>query len=50
MNVGQVMISIFHRVENIVENGENTEYQHFILCPQCFQKLFSESLKLGTVW
>ena len=28
-----------HRVENIVENGENAGNQHFLLFPQCFQKL-----------
>ena len=26
------------RVENIVRNGENAGYQHFLLFPQCFQK------------
>ena len=31
------------RVENIMGRGENTGYQHFLLFPQCFQKLsFSE--------
>ena len=39
------------RVENIGENAENAGYQHFLLLPQCFQKLsFSGSLKLGIVW
>ena len=27
------------RVENIVGNGENAGYRHFLLFPQCFQKL-----------
>ena len=27
------------REENIVEKGENAGYQHFLLFPQCFQKL-----------
>ena len=26
------------RIENIVGNGENAGYQHFLLFPQCFQK------------
>ena len=25
-------------VENIVGNGENTSYQHFLHFPQCFQR------------
>ena len=28
-------------VENVLEKGENTGYQHFLLFPQCFQKAFS---------
>ena len=36
------------RTENIVGKGE---YQHFLLFPQCFQKLsFPELLKVGIVW
>ena len=27
-------------VENIVAKGENAVYQHFLLFPQCFQKVF----------
>ena len=38
MNVAQVMIPIFDRVENIVRKGENAGYQHFLLFPQCFLK------------
>ena len=37
--VAQMMISVFDRVENIVGKGENAGYQHFLLFPQCFQKL-----------
>ena len=38
----------FDRVENIVGNGENAGYQHFLLFPQCFQKAsMSGSLKVG---
>ena len=45
------MISVLDKVENIVEKGENADYQHFLLFPQCFQKAsFSESLKVGIVW
>ena len=34
--------------ENIVGKGENAGYQHFLLFPQCFQKLsVAESLKTG---
>ena len=29
---------VFKRIENIVGNGENAGYQHFLLFPQCFQK------------
>ena len=32
------IISVYDRIENIVEKGENAGYQHFLLFPQCFQK------------
>ena len=32
---------VFDGVENIVGKGENTGYQHYLLFPQCFQKLSS---------
>ena len=39
------------RVENIVGNGENAGYQHFLLFPQCFQKAsYTGSLKVGIMW
>ena len=39
------------RVQNIVGKGENAGYQHFLLFPQCFQKLFFPgSFKVGIVW
>ena len=42
---------VLRRVENFVGKGENAEYQHFLLFPQCFQKpSHSRSLKVGTVW
>ena len=38
------------RVENIVGKGENADYQHFLLFPQCFQKAsFPGSLKVSIV-
>ena len=36
-------LSLSHRVENIVGKGENTGYQHFLLFPQCFTKVFFTS-------
>ena len=37
-------------VENMLEKGEITGYQHFLLFPQCFQKLsLADSLKMGIV-
>ena len=45
------MISLCDRVENIVGKGENADYLHFLLFPQCFQKAASKwSLKVGIVW
>ena len=41
---------ILDKVEDIVEKGENAVYQHFLLFPQCFQRVlyFSQGrLKLG---
>ena len=50
-DVAKIMISVLDSAENIVGKGENAGYQHFLLFPQCFQKLsVSESLKLGIVW
>ena len=33
-----IIISFFHRVEDIVGQEENAGYQHFLLLPQCFVK------------
>ena len=33
-----MMISLYDRVEDIVEKGENVGYQLFLLFPQWFQK------------
>ena len=41
---------LFDRAENILEKEENAGYQHFLLFPQCFQKIsVSRSLKFGNV-
>ena len=41
----------FAKIENIVGKGENAVYQHFLLFPQCFQKLsFPEVLYVSIVW
>ena len=51
INVIQKLNFVLGRVENIVGKGENAGYQHFLLFPQCFEKLsFSGSLKVGIVW
>ena len=51
INVAQMMISVFDRIENIVGKGEITGYQQFFLLPQCFQKdSFLGSLKVVIVW
>ena len=51
INVTQNLKFEFGRVENNVGKGENAGYQHFLLFPQCFLKLFSSgSLKVGIVW
>ena len=34
------------RVENIVRKAENAGHQHFLLFPQCFQRLCSSGLRL----
>ena len=33
-----MLTSVYDRVENIVGKGENSDYQQFLLFPQCFQK------------
>ena len=52
INVAQMMISVFDRVESMVGNGENACYQHIILLfPPCFEKpSFIGSLKVGIEW
>ena len=38
IDVTQKLILVLEWVENIVGNGENAGYQHFLLFPQYFQK------------
>ena len=46
-----MIISVFDRVENIVEKGENAGYQHFLLFPQYFEKAsFPDTSKGVIVW
>ena len=33
LNIAEMTVSLFHRTENIVEKGENTGFQHFLLIP-----------------
>ena len=49
--VTQRLKFVLGRIENIVGKGENAGFQHFLLFPQCFQKLsFPEVFKVGIVW
>ena len=51
LNIDEMMISVFDRVENTEGKGENADYQHFLLFPQCFPKTSSFGLlKVGIVW
>ena len=48
IKVTEKMKFVLERVENIVGKGENSGYQHFLLFPQCSQRLHFEGLrKLG---
>ena len=38
INLYEKLNLILGRVENIVRKGENGDYQHFLLFPQCFHK------------
>ena len=38
INADEIMVSVFHRVENIVRKGENAGLQYFFPFQQCFQK------------
>ena len=37
-NTVLTMEFVFYRIKNIVGEGENVGYQHFLLFPQCFKK------------
>ena len=51
ISVAKNLKFVLGRVENIVGKGENACYQHFLLFPQCFQKVsFSGSSKVGMGW
>ena len=50
INVTKQLKFVFEGIENSVGKGEIADYQHFLLFPQCFQKLsFPEVLKVGIV-
>ena len=40
IKVLKMIIFVLDRVENIVGKGENAGYKHFLLFPQCFQKVY----------
>ena len=47
----QIMKVGFRSEENFVGIGENAGYQHFLLFPQCFQRLsFFIVVKIKIVW
>ena len=49
--VTQKLKFVFRRVGNIVGQGVNAGYQHFLLFPQWFQKAsYTGSLKINIVW
>ena len=46
--VTKMPIFLFDRVENFVGRGENAGNHHFLLFPQCFQKVYFQGrLKSG---
>ena len=50
LNVAEMIVYIYDRIENIVGKGENAGHQHFLLFPQSFQKpSFSEPLSRDCV-
>ena len=42
-------ISVFDTVENILGKGGNAGNQHFLLFPQCFQKVFSQDRSMSVL-
>ena len=45
LNVSDMVISVFDRIENIVGKGENAGFQHFIF----FSTMFFEAYYLGSL-
>ena len=44
-------MNVLGMVQDIVGKGENAGPQHFLLCPQCFQKAsHTGSLKVVIIW
>ena len=41
INAAHATLSVLDRIENIVGKGKNARQQHFLLYPQCFQRLLS---------
>ena len=39
LNDAEMTIFLYNGVENTVGKGGNTDYQHFLLFPQCFPSL-----------
>ena len=44
-----MIISVFHRVENILRKGENAGCQSFLLFPQCFAKASFPDMSKGVI-
>ena len=44
-----MIISVFDKVENIEGKGENADYQHFLLFPQCFEKASFPDMSKGVI-
>ena len=50
-NITEKLKFVLEWVENIVGKGENAGYLHFLLFPQCFEKVsFARTLLVGIVW
>ena len=44
-----MIISVFDRLENIVEKRRNAGYQHFLLFPKCFVKASFPDMSKGVI-
>ena len=50
-NMAEIFLLFSDRVKNTVGKGENADYLHFLLFPQCFPKpSLLGLLKVGIVW